>query len=341
MHPVFEKKRRRSQVVGYAAISTGLVGFALPFLPGFLFWLVGLSLLSFNSPRLRFYTARARARYPHLAAPFAALEEKLVKFFDLGTHTYELQGIPVRNGHTLSAILERSIVLHAPLAIVLHAASGTKETPATTAIAEGLRARGYTVLRFDAYDGLGDSGGAYPSFTASRYFEDLVDVVSWARSQSWCLGTLILAGHSIGGTVAMRYASEHGDEVERMVLYAPTLSGEALERSYREHEPDMLAQWRATGSREIVHPRTDEVHVQDLSFLEDLKRYDCMRWIAQFTMPVELFCGTHDILTDVSMYAAFTEAVGPNARLYTLDDLDHIPIHHIALHRLTQAIAHA
>lgn len=341
LHPLFKKKRRRARVVGYAAIGTGLLGFALPLMPGFVLCIVGLSLLSFNSPRLRSFIALAHAKYPHLAAPFAALEQRLLDFFDLRTHTFELLRIPVRNGHTLSAIIEHSLVPNPLVAVLLHSASGTKESSVTTAIAEGLRARGYTVVRFDAYDGLGESGGAYPSFTATRFLEDLADTVAWVRTQPWSSAPLVLAGHSVGGTVILQYAVDHKREVERIVLFAPTLSGEDLEHAFAVHEPDMLASWRAQGVRPVLHPRTEEVYMQDLSFLEDLKRYDCTQRVADITMPVEIFYGTHDTLTNGEAYARFAYSVGKGVRITVLPDIEHAPTHHFALHSLTNAIANA
>ncbi|MBP9749772.1 MAG: alpha/beta fold hydrolase [Candidatus Pacebacteria bacterium] len=338
IHALFKKKRRRAQVVGYSAISTGLIGFALPLMPGFVLCIVGLSLLSFNSPKIRWLIAYAHAKHPRLALPFAVIEKKLVDFFDLATHTLELIRIPARNEHTLSAILEISSVPRAPLAIVLHAGSSTKESPVTTALTEALRARGYTVLRFDAYDGLGESGGAYPSFTASRYLEDLEDALQWVRMQPWWYGDLLLAGHSVGGTVVVQYAAEHSDAVHRVLLFAPTLSGALLEKAYRQQDATMLLNWQVEGVRPVVHPLTGETHMQSYAFLEDVHQYDCMRVAPQLTMPVEVFCGTCDTITESEACAQFALAIGPNARYVPIPELAHMPAGHHALHTLTRTL---
>ncbi len=338
VHTLFKKKRRRALVVGYSAIGTGLIGFALPLMPGFVLCIVGLSLLSFSSPKIRWLIAYAHAKHPRLAAPFAAIEKKLVDFFDLATHTLELIHIPARNEHTLSAILEISSVPRAPVAILLHAGSATKESPVTTAITEALRARGYTVLRFDAYDGLGESGGAYPSFTTSRYLEDLEDVVNWAREQSWWYGELLLAGHSVGGTVGVHYATEHPEIVNHLVLFAPTLSGVILENAYSQCDPVMLEQWRVQGVRPVIHPLTGETHMQSLAFLEDLQQYDCMRATSQLTMPVEVYCGTCDTITNSETCAQFALAIGQNARFVPIPELTHMPTGHHMLHMLTRTL---
>ena len=52
---------------GWAFVLLGAAGLFLPFLQGILFLLVGLYLLSLESPRARLFRQRLRKRYPSLA----------------------------------------------------------------------------------------------------------------------------------------------------------------------------------------------------------------------------------------------------------------------------------
>jgi uncharacterized protein len=63
--------------LGWGFIVLGIIGLFLPFLQGVLFILIGLVILSHNSPRVRLLLRRLRARYPRLSAGIDAAEARL------------------------------------------------------------------------------------------------------------------------------------------------------------------------------------------------------------------------------------------------------------------------
>ncbi|MBE0533271.1 MAG: hypothetical protein IH626_20815 [Rhodospirillales bacterium] len=67
-----EWRRWALLVAGWAFVVLGVAGLFLPFLQGFLFLFVGLTLLSLASPRVRLMRMRLGARFP----AFRAAEER-------------------------------------------------------------------------------------------------------------------------------------------------------------------------------------------------------------------------------------------------------------------------
>lgn len=65
-------RRAAVQIVGWAFILLGIVGLVLPVLQGILFILIGLLILSRDSPMARRVLHRLRERFPKIAAQLDA-----------------------------------------------------------------------------------------------------------------------------------------------------------------------------------------------------------------------------------------------------------------------------
>lgn len=73
-----EFKRVLVIVAAVIFIVLGIMGFALPFLQGFLFLAIGLILLSISSPRFRAWAITHTVRYPKTQAMLEKLEKWLL-----------------------------------------------------------------------------------------------------------------------------------------------------------------------------------------------------------------------------------------------------------------------
>jgi uncharacterized membrane protein YbaN (DUF454 family) len=65
--------------VGIFFILLGLMGLVTPFLQGFLFLFIGLFLLSFTSPKIRFWIDKHTVKYPHLFELTKKIEKWMTK----------------------------------------------------------------------------------------------------------------------------------------------------------------------------------------------------------------------------------------------------------------------
>ncbi|MBT4335499.1 hypothetical protein HOD65_03435, partial [bacterium] len=85
------------------------------------------------------------------------------------------------------------------LAFVMHGLGGYKEQPHVEVFAKAFLDNNYSVIRFDTTNTFGESDGNYEDATISNYYEDLEDVIEWAKNQEWYQEPFCLAGHSLGG----------------------------------------------------------------------------------------------------------------------------------------------
>jgi len=322
-HPEYIRKTRRARMVGVFALCGAGVGVLLPILPGVLFLLLGLSILSVRSKTAHRKLATLRARYPDLMQPVERIESWVYDTLDLTTHTHEYTDIPLGDGRSLPGVIERSEIAGQGVAVILHGASGTMETALSQALAETFRAQGHTVVRFDAYHGIG-SRGAYAVFSVTEYLDDLSRVLEWIAGQEWGAHQVLLVGHSIGGLVAGLYASRYPEQVHSLHLLAPTLTGAMLSAGYRASAVDLDA-WRDIGLREVTHPLSGETYGLGYHFVEDAQQYDLTSHAQALTMPVRIAGAPHDPFAPTDACRSFAQTVGPQAIFTPLSEMPHTP----------------
>jgi pimeloyl-ACP methyl ester carboxylesterase len=108
--------------------------------------------------------------------------------------------------------------------VLLHGLGGWKEQPLLVIVAEALAKHGFNVLTFDAADGAKGPDGDFTKGTTTGYVEDFLDVVDHLETLDWYETPMIVAGHSMGGLVALHYARLHPAKVSKLVLLAPAVS---------------------------------------------------------------------------------------------------------------------
>lgn len=116
-----------------------------------------------------------------------------------------------------------------PMVIFCHGFKGNLDYPLWAPIISALNERGIGTLRFD-FNGCGKSAGEFVNMTVPNEIDDLMNVISWARSQPHT-ASISLVGHSQGGVVAGMAAGQCGvEQIEALVLLsaAAVLRDDAL-----------------------------------------------------------------------------------------------------------------
>lgn len=149
--------------------------------------------------------------------------EKLVSFFlliflimgsQMESNAADLHGTPVSiNGsqgklYGLLHLPDLPPEGKCPMVILCHGFRGSLEYHLWPGIIENLNAHGIGALRFD-FNGCGKSEGQFEDMTVPNEIEDLMNVISWLRSQP-ATASITLAGHSQGGVVCGMAAGECG-----------------------------------------------------------------------------------------------------------------------------------
>ncbi|MBD9374374.1 alpha/beta hydrolase [Rhizobium sp. ARZ01] len=151
-------------------------------------------------------------------------------------------------------------------------------------------------IRFD-YSGHGASGGAFVDGTISRWLEETLAVLEYARTR---LGTqrLLVVGSSMGGWLALRLAQElrqrgRENDLAGMVLIAPApdFTSELIEPNLTEAERTSLAE---RGFFEEPTPYGPDPNIYTLKLIEDGRRNRVLDGVINTGCPIHVLQGMED-----------------------------------------------
>lgn len=184
------------------------------------------------------------------------------------------------------------------LAFVMHGLSGFKEQKHIAAFAQAFKNKKFTVIRFDTTNTYGESDGKYEDATTTNYYEDLEDVIAWAKTQDWFISPFWLAGHSLGGISIILYAEKNPEEIKGLAPISTVVSGKLSAESRGEEE---MRQWKERG-----HEEEESGSIPGLikrtpwSHMEDRLKYDVLPNVNKLTMPILLMVGDKDDSTPLA-----------------------------------------
>ncbi len=169
---------------------------------------------------------------------------------------------------------------------------------------------------------------ALPEMSVREYALDV-------RQQIQAAGLMrpIVAGHSLGGAIALQYALDWGDELAGLILIGtgarlrvlPAL----LEAAQRDQSAALLQVRglarqpgetpRRAGSEQTLPPLAEGVFYRDLAACNV---FDVMSELGRITLPVLVVCGEQDVMTPPK-YAEYLRAHLPRATLRMIPNAGH------------------
>ena len=102
-----------------------------------------------------------------------------------------------RSSRNISVFLEKAEEQRG-LVFIMHGLGGFKEQPHIRTYAQVFKQNNFSVITFDTINSVGESGGEMAEATLTNYYEDLEDVIAWAKTQDFFQEPFVLAGHSLG-----------------------------------------------------------------------------------------------------------------------------------------------
>ena len=228
-----------------------------------------------------------------------------------------------RKGQKISLIIEINENQNG-LAFVMHGLGGFKEQDHVTTFADAFRGRGFTVIRFDTTNTLGESDGKYENATITNYYEDLKDVIKWAQEQKWYQEPFVLSGHSLGGICISLYAEKHPENVLALAPISTVISGKLSVEARKRYEPKVFAEWERTGWQEGERrSKTGVIKQLPWSHISDRLKYDLLPNVSRLTMPVLLIVGENDTSTPSDHVQILFEALPGSKEYHIIKNAPH------------------
>lgn len=225
-----------------------------------------------------------------------------------------------RHGLKIVTLLEKAEQPQ-DLAIIMHGLSGFKEQPQMENFAQSFKESGYNVLRFDTTNTLGESEGNNDDATTTNYYEDLEDVIKWAKTQEWYIEPFVLAGHSLGGICVILYAQKYPNEIKALAPISTVVSGEL---SMEAHGEDYYKEWKEKGYlEEKSWSKPGIIKRLKWSHMEDRLKYNILPEADKLTMPVLLLAGEKDTSTPIKHQMLLYDKLPGKKEIHTIKGAYH------------------
>ncbi|TAN57335.1 alpha/beta hydrolase [Patescibacteria group bacterium] len=231
------------------------------------------------------------------------------------------QFIKNRKGQKIAVIVEQ-VENQRGLAFVMHGLGGFKEQPHILTIAVAFQEKGYTTIRFDTTNTIGESDGNFEDATTTNYYEDLEDVIKWTETQKWYEEPFCLAGHSLGGICTALYAQNHSKRVKCLAPISTVVSGKLTTETANHKEREK--EWKESGWRiEKSVSKPDVIKKLKWSHMADRLKYDLLPNASKLTMPVLLIVGERDETTPLEHQRIFYNALPGPKELHIISGAPH------------------
>ncbi len=216
------------------------------------------------------------------------------------------------------AVLIEEIPEQKGLAFVMHGLGGFKEQPHIETFANAFRKKGFSVIRFDATNSFSESEGDIEKATVTNYYEDLEDVIEWAKTEKLYQEPFVLAGHSLGGICTALYAEKYPEKVKALAPISTVVSGKL------SADTEDTKKWKKDGWR-ISESRSKPGIVKKLpwSHMEDRLKYDLLENVDKLTMPVLMIVGDKDTRTLPDHQKILFDALPGKKELHIIKGAEH------------------
>lgn len=234
-----------------------------------------------------------------------------------------MQKLFIKNRHDQKIAVEVNEVPNSRgLVFIEHGLGGFKEQPHIQFMAKIFQDASYTTVLFDATNSIGESDGEYEKVTMQSYYEDLEDVISWAKLQTWYQEPFSVAGHSMGAYSAVQFAEDNPTLVNNVVAWAPVVSGE-LNKSTETAED--IKQWEESGWKIRISNSKPGVELRlPWSHLQERLKHNLLPQANNLTMPIIIMVGEKDVPCPVEHQKMLLAAIpSVNKKLVIIKDAPH------------------
>ncbi|MFA6307968.1 MAG: alpha/beta fold hydrolase [Patescibacteria group bacterium] len=178
------------------------------------------------------------------------------------------------------------------LVFIMHGLGASKDECYMERFAKAFREKNFIVVRFDNRHSIGESEGNYYDVNFSNTYEDLEDVIAWAKKEKWYKEPFVLVGHSLGAGCILWYSANHPNEVAGLVPLSTAISGQQALMRFRKSDLSLPAKMRqASLSFKVIKT------LKWRQFRDDILKYNIIPEAPKFVMPFLMMVGDEDINT--------------------------------------------
>ena len=204
------------------------------------------------------------------------------------------------------------------LVFLEHGLSSRKECPHMQVLEDVFSEFGYNVINIDATNSINESESSDEGITITGHYEDLVDVIEWAKMQAFYKEPFALAGQSLGAISVVRYSGQYPDKVNLLIPCAFPYY------NYIEEElNDLAKEVIKNGYCDKISKSTGKVLRLKTAYIEDMKKLDISPQIKSITANTYVIVGSKDNEKHKKNSRYLYQTLNCKKEFYLLEDISH------------------
>lgn len=205
------------------------------------------------------------------------------------------------------------------LAFLEHGLGARKEYPHMLVLEEFFVKNGYNVVNLDATNSLNASESSTDGITFTSHYDDLKDVVEWAKTQNFYKEPFALAGQSLGAAACVKYAGQYPTKVNILLFAAcPFIKGSDL-----VNQDEMMMYIEEHGYLDKISKSTGRtLHINKI-FNDDVKTYDLSYEIKNITAKTFVLQGLLDAEYIIKNNKKIYEMLNCPKQIFLLENVPH------------------
>ena len=200
-----------------------------------------------------------------------------------------------------------------------HGLGARKEYPHMKVLEDLFARHGYNVVNIDACDSNNASEKSDTGITFTGHYQDLEDVIEWAKTKKFYKEPFALAGQSLGAQAVVMYAGNYPEKVNLLVPVAFCwIDGktESLNNSRRKAIEEQ-------GFFEQVSKSTGQSIFIKMDYLNDLEQHNMERYIGEIKADTYVLAGSLDKQYHIENSKALFDMLNCNKEFVLLEDVPH------------------
>ena len=204
------------------------------------------------------------------------------------------------------------------LVFLEHGLSSRKEYPHMQVLEDVFFEFGYNVINIDATNSINESESSDEGITTTGHYEDLVDVIQWAKTQDFYKEPFALAGQSLGAISVVRYAGQYPEKVNLLIPCAFPYYN-YVEEELNDYAKEVIK----NGYYDKISKSTGKVLRLTTAYVDDMKKTDISSQISKVTANTYVIVGSKDKEEHLKNSRYLYQMLNCKKEFYLLEDVPH------------------
>lgn len=208
---------------------------------------------------------------------------------------------------------------------ILHGFASSMDEHYISSFSITLNKLGFNTISIDATNSFNSAEGNISNHSYDTHYNDLEDAINWSQKEYNIKEPFALMGHSLGAMACLLYAQNHLDQISFIITASAIISGELLEKAYRENIPKIYNKWKSTDNQNFTSNIPPyQKGSRKFSWLTSMAKHNTIKDAANIKSPTLMIAGTSDSRSPLEYQHKLYNSLTCKKQISSIESAGHI-----------------